>query len=110
MLLNNKVYDFLKKVVQVYLPAAATLYFSVSQIWGLPNAERVVGTITAVTVFLGLVLGISSVAYKKSDAKYDGVIKVDETEDKTTYSLGLNDDPALLASKSVATFKIENKA
>ena len=106
MYLNNKVYDFLKKLVQVILPASATLYFSIAQIWGLPNAENVIGTITAVTTFLGLVLGISSTVYNKSESKYDGVINVVDTDNKKTFSLVLNTDPDSLGDQSSATFKI----
>ena len=43
--MSNEKYDFLKKVVEVGLPALGTLYFALSQIWGLPSGEEVVGTI-----------------------------------------------------------------
>ena len=49
----------------VVLPAIGTLYFALAGIWGFPYAEEIVGTITAVDTFLGVVLGISSVQYKK---------------------------------------------
>lgn len=65
MILNNKIYDVLKWLVTLVLPAAATLYFALSQIWGLPYGEEVVGTITAVTAFLGVVIGVSSHNYNK---------------------------------------------
>lgn len=65
MTLNNKMYDILKYIAQIVLPAVATLYFALSQIWGLPYGEEIVGTITAVDCFLGAILGISSVQYKK---------------------------------------------
>jgi hypothetical protein len=63
MKLDNKVYDVLKWIAQYFLPASATLYFTVASIWGLPYGEQVVGTITAVDTFLGVILGISSVSY-----------------------------------------------
>lgn len=62
--MSNKVYDILKFVAQVLLPAIATLYFALAAIWGLPYAEEIVGTITAIDAFLGTVLHISSEAYK----------------------------------------------
>lgn len=65
MKLSNKVYDVLKYITQIVLPAIATLYFALSGIWGLPYAEQVVGTITAIVTFLGVILGISSANYKK---------------------------------------------
>ena len=60
MHLSNKTYDTLKWIAQYLLPALGTLYFSVSQIWGLPYGEEIVGTITAVDTFLGVLLGLSS--------------------------------------------------
>ncbi len=65
MKMNNKVYDVLKWIAMYLLPALGTLYFALSGIWGLPFGEQVVGTITAVDTFLGVILGISSANYKK---------------------------------------------
>lgn len=64
--MGNKIYDILKFTAQIILPALATLYFSLAGIWKLPNAEAIVGTITAIDLFLGTLLGISSVKYNKS--------------------------------------------
>ena len=66
MIFNNKVYDVLKYIAQIVLPAIATLYFALSSIWGLPYGEQIVGTITAVDCFLGALLGISSIQYNKA--------------------------------------------
>lgn len=66
MKMSNKVYDVLKYVTQIGLPAVGTLYFALSGIWGFPYAEQVVGTITAIVTFLGVLLGISSANYNKS--------------------------------------------
>lgn len=63
--MKNKTYDILKYVAQIILPAIGTLYFALAGIWGFPYAEQVVGTITAVDTFLGVVLGISSANYNK---------------------------------------------
>ena len=63
--MSNKVYDTLKWIAQIALPAIGTLYFALAQIWGFQYAEQIVGTITAVDGFLGVVLGISSAQYKK---------------------------------------------
>lgn len=63
--MSNKVYDILKYVAQIVLPALGTLYFALASIWGLPYGEQIVGTITAVDCFLGALLGISSVQYEK---------------------------------------------
>jgi len=63
-LLNNKQYDILKWVALVLLPALGTLYFALAGIWGFPYGEQIVGTITAIDTFLGVILGISHVQYR----------------------------------------------
>lgn len=65
--MSNKVYDILKYIAQIVLPALATLYFALAGIWNFPYGEEVVGTITAVDTFLGVILGISTANYKKSE-------------------------------------------
>ena len=74
---SNRVFDVLKFVAQIGLPALGTLYFALSQIWGLPYGEQIVGTITALDFFLGDVLGVSTAQYKRameeqSEQKKDG--------------------------------------
>jgi hypothetical protein len=63
--MSNKTYDILKEIAQIWLPAIATLYFTLASIWGLPYAEQIVGTISAIDVFLGAVLKISTIQYNK---------------------------------------------
>lgn len=63
--MSNKVYDILKWIALIFLPALGTLYFALSGIWGLPYGEEIVGTITAIDAFLGALLGISNINYKK---------------------------------------------
>ena len=67
--MSNRVYDILKWVAQYLLPALGTLYFALAGTWDLPYGEEVVGTITAVDTFLGVVLGISTVQYNNQQAK-----------------------------------------
>ena len=61
--MSNRTFDFLKWVAQILLPAIGTLYFALAAIWNLPYAEQIVGTITAVDAFLGMLLGISTKRY-----------------------------------------------
>lgn len=76
MRLSNETYDILKWVTTIVLPAIGTLYFALSGIWGFPYGEQIVGTITALVTFFGVILGISNNEYKKMDAMY-----VEEPED-----------------------------
>lgn len=64
--MSNKVYDILKWIAQILLPATATLYFGIAQLWRLPYPEEVVGTITTFDAFLGCILGISTENYYKN--------------------------------------------
>ena len=65
MKMSNKVFDTLKWIAQIALPALGTLYFGLCQIWGHPYREHIVGTITVVDAFLGALLKISTAQYKK---------------------------------------------
>lgn len=106
MKMTNQTYDRTKNLVQVVLPASATLYFAIANIWGLPNAENVVGTMAAITTFLGVSLGFSNVAYQNSDERFDGTFKVGESIDGKVYSLELNGDPENLEGYDAITFKV----
>jgi len=67
--LSNKVYDILKYLTIIVLPAIAALYTGLSQIWGLPYAAEVPATITVICTFLGAILCISSAQYNLAQAK-----------------------------------------
>lgn len=79
--MTNKVYDVLKYIAQVVLPAIGTLYFALAAIWGLPYGEQIVGTITAIDAFLGVILGISSAQYNKKNEIEKVKEKADVEED-----------------------------
>lgn len=66
--MSNKVYNILKWIAQILLPALGTLYFGLAKIWNLPYSEEIVGTITAVDLFLGALLGISTIEYNKRNS------------------------------------------
>ena len=68
-MLSNRIYDILKYVALIALPAIGTLYFTLSQVWGLPYGEEVVGTIAAVDTFLGTLLQISTAVYNKNNVQ-----------------------------------------
>ena len=66
MKMTNRCYDILKWIAQIGLPALGALYFALAKIWGFPYATEIMGTISAVDVFLGALLGISSSQYNKA--------------------------------------------
>lgn len=109
-MLSNGAYDVLKFIAQILLPAAGTLYFALAGIWSLPVAEEVIGTITAVDAFLGVLLGLSTSSYDKSTAKYQGIINVvTKPEGGKLYDMVYNGDPDLLDQEKQALFKIQSK-
>jgi len=63
--MNNKIYDVLKWIALVVLPALTALWLTLANIWGFPYAEAIGATMAAITTFLGAILGVSSVQYAK---------------------------------------------
>lgn len=107
-ILKDSTYTKVKWLLVIMLPALGTLYFAFSQIWGLPAGQQVLGSIFAVQAFLGVILGVSSVQYNASDAKYDGEMHVIPTETGKTAQLVLNKDPEeLVNQKELLLKKIE---
>lgn len=103
MSLDKKVYDVLKWIAMYLLPALGTLYFALASIWGFPYGEEVVGTITALDTFLGVILGIS-----KSGYQGDGEILVNtDNPEKDVYTLAFNDDPdKVIGTSKYVTLKV----
>ena len=65
MIMNSKVYDVLKFIAQIVLPAIATFYLTLAGIWKLPFGEEVSATVMAADTLLGAILMISSNSYNK---------------------------------------------
>lgn len=65
MVVSDKVYNVLKAIAMYILPALGTLYFALAGIWGFPYGEQIVGTITAVDTFLGVLIKVLQVQYQK---------------------------------------------
>lgn len=102
--LSNSVYDKLKGLTQVGLPALASLYFGLSTIWGLPSGEEVVGSIAILTTFFGVILGKSSSTYNKTTT--GGSILIQKTETGKRFSLELEGDPSDLAHQQKVIFNV----
>ena len=63
MRMSNKVYDVMKYIAQIVLPALGALYFALAKIWSLPYGTEICGTLAAVDTFLGALLKLSSDQY-----------------------------------------------
>lgn len=72
LIFKNGTYDVLKALAQVWLPALATLWVTISLIWSLPLTSEIEKTVTAIIVFLNTILGLTvskaSSDYHKGDA------------------------------------------
>jgi hypothetical protein len=75
MKMSNKTYDILKNIALYVLPALATLILTLGGIWGIPYAEAIAATITAIDTFLGAILKISSNEYQKAQKGADNESK-----------------------------------
>ena len=71
MKMDNTVYDILKYIVTIGLPALTTLWLTLASIWHIPYGEPVGATLGAITLFLGTLIGISSANYKKVKENID---------------------------------------
>lgn len=104
--LPSHAYDAVKRVVQVALPAMATLYSALALIWGFPYETEIVGTIVAVNLFLGVVLGISTKNYYNSDNAYDGTLNVSKQNNALIHNLEIDTPPEDLQNQKAITFKV----
>ena len=83
MKMSNKVYDVLKFIAQIVLPAIATFWVTLCSIWGLPLGDEVSRTVMAVDTLLGAILMISNAQYKEAAMKSEiEDIKEDEYEEE----------------------------
>jgi hypothetical protein len=105
---SNKFYDAMKFVALVLLPALGSLYFALAGIWDLPEADKVVGTITVVDTFLGIVLKLQADTFRKSGADLDGAINVVDTPTATNFQLAIDTPPEALAKQDRVVLKVTN--
>lgn len=107
--ISNSVYDKLKQATQIGFPALGSLYFGLSQIWGLPAGEEVVGSLSLLTIFCGVILGVTTKNYRDSGADVDGEIKIEHVEGKKIFALELDGDPDDLEGQQRVVFKVVDK-
>lgn len=67
MKISDKLYDILKWVVMVVIPALTTAYVGLSAVWGWPYAEAIAKTSAIICTMLGALLGISTITYQKEN-------------------------------------------
>lgn len=67
-LLSDNVYNILKWVGLIAIPALATFVGVVGPLWGLPNTDAIVQTITAIGILIGALIGASEVKAASTEA------------------------------------------
>lgn len=106
-MLTDEVYAWGKKAVQIYIPAVSTLYFTLGSVWGLPAVEQVIGTLAALAVFIGAVLGFSSKNFDDSGAAHDGeMVATTKPDGQLAYSFNFNGDPHDIVNQESVSFKV----
>ena len=69
MRLPDKLYDVLKWIALIALPACAVLYFTLAKIWGFPYGAEITATINAVALFIGALIGVSQISINKENVE-----------------------------------------
>ena len=108
-IMSDKTYNAAKRLVQVILPAFSALYFGLAQIWGLPEPEKVVGTIAIITTFIGVRLGISNRTYEAMGGGNVGTVVITESDEKKTFSLELDRDPLDIEDMTSVKFNVQKE-
>ena len=79
MKLSNSVYDILKWITMIVIPALATAYVGLAAVWGWPCADKVAKTAAIVCTLLGTLLGISTAQYNRDLGGATGQIELGTT-------------------------------
>lgn len=104
--MKNKTYDILKRIALVILPATGAAYFATAEIWSLPYAAQVVGTITVIETFLGAVLGFSSKAYNQQVSVAGKIVIDTQDPEKDLYTLLIDRPVSELSPGQEVIFKV----
>lgn len=112
--MSDKVYQVVKWIAMIVLPAFGAFYFGLAGVWNLAFADEVVGTILVLDTFLGVVLGVSTANYNKTvvDSSGGGIGKdgdflVDSTDPTDVkFLLQPNVDPGELANNKTISFRV----
>lgn len=108
--LTDSAYTVVRQLTTIWLPALATLYLTLDQIFGLPAEDKVVATVAAINVFLGVVLAQSRKNFYNSAnpaGQYDGDLAVVQTpEGKQMVNFAFNAEPEQILQKSQVVMKV----
>lgn len=111
--LSDKVYDFVKKLLTIVLPAGTALLTALGAIWGW-EVGQIVQTAGAIALFLGAVLGISNVPFQKAGGGVAGDLQVvsipdDKGGSSKTTVVSFNKDPGTLVDGQKISLRFKEK-
>ena len=67
MVLKDSIYNFLKWICLICLPAVAWFYGAMAETWSLPYGDQIVTTLNAIGTLIGILIGVSTYNYRKED-------------------------------------------
>lgn len=109
--LSNKWYDRVRFVVEKLLPAFAALYSALAVLWGFGYVAQVVGTSSALAIFLGVLLGLSRKNYTPKVDSYDGALVIDENDpNKDTFTLHVDVPLTEIKDKKSLVLQVRNSS
>lgn len=107
-LFSNGIYDKLKWIALVFLPALATAYWALGTVvdW-VPAVNDVVQTIVVLDTLLGTLLGVSNQRYKANDDNFDGVIVVKPDEETGEPVMNVGIDSTAVVNKDIVQVRVK---
>lgn len=108
-ILSNKLYDAIKWLITIGLPAVGALYFMLAEAWDFNNSRGVNGTINAIIAFLGLLIGYSGRQYRKGEGAPDGDLIVTNADGEKYLALGVNKSIEAMTSKDCVRLNVVEK-
>lgn len=109
--MTDKLYNSLKWTALVFLPAVGALYFGLGQLWDFPEVEKVVGSVTVVETFIGLLLRKSAVDFGTAKTIGDAIVvqNAEGTPVALKFTVDASARPAVLNDKKVALFNVRRE-
>ena len=109
-LLSNRLYDVLKWVTMIGLPAIGTALLAISEIWNVEYGPEVAETINVIILMFGTMVGVSTAQYNRKKAMEKpegGVLEVGtDGTDVTLHKLEIDMSPEEIASRDEVVFRI----
>lgn len=103
-----KLYNAVKYLVLIALPAFATAYNALGDGLNLPAVAKVTLVCTVVAAFLGTLVGISARSYNNSEERFDGAIEINANDPSLLHGLDLDQiDPKELLKRKAITLRVD---